>query len=100
MSLQSNILDYLKTIPKCWVVKVMTANIRGCPDILLCWKGLFIGIEVKEGTDVVSPIQNAQLLLIRRAQGRSYVARSLDDVRKIFREKGQADYVEDKEHGC
>ena len=96
MSLQSTILDYLKTIPKCWAVKVMTANFRGCPDILICHRGKFIAIEVKEGKDQISPIQDAQLELIVLSDGRVCVARSLNDVKKLFREKGRGYHGKDK----
>lgn len=72
--LQKNILDYLKSLPHCWAIKVISANERGCPDILCCYRGQFVAIEVKEGDDKASPIQLAQLVKISKAKGMIIVA--------------------------
>jgi hypothetical protein len=56
--------------------KVEVANERGVPDILVCAKGQFAGVECK-GSDAVSEIQNAQLERISLAGGRPAVARTL-----------------------
>ena len=73
MTLQAKILRYLNRQPKTWVIKIIKANQRGCPDILCCRDGQFVAIEVKEA-GVVSPIQWIQLDLIAKAGGRKYVA--------------------------
>ena len=84
--LQTEILAYLKSLPQCWCTKVIAANERGCPDILCCYRGRFIAIEVKEGKDAVSPIQLAQIIRInQKAHGRAIAAWDLDDVKKLFR---------------
>ncbi len=80
MSLQSKVLKILKQLPDVWVIKVQTANERGCPDILCCAKGVFIAIEIKEGDDKVSPIQEEQLRLIKKAGGAAIVVRDLKDL--------------------
>lgn len=52
----------------------------GVPDILACYKGYFIGIEVKNETGKTSPLQDVNIQQINNAGGWSFVARSVKDV--------------------
>jgi hypothetical protein len=52
----------------------------GIPDIIGCFKGRMIGIEIKSQKGVVSEYQKAFIDNINRAGGLAFVARSLDDV--------------------
>jgi hypothetical protein len=52
----------------------------GVPDIIGCFKGRFIGIEVKSQKGVVSEYQKHFLQRIIDAGGIAIIARSLDDV--------------------
>ncbi|MBP5426695.1 MAG: VRR-NUC domain-containing protein [Clostridiales bacterium] len=54
----------------------------GVPDILACYKGRFIGIEVKNEKGKTSPLQDINLQQIKDAGGISLVARSVEDVKK------------------
>ena len=54
----------------------------GVPDILACYKGRFIGIEVKNETGKTSPLQDYNIEAIKKAGGISLVARSVEDVEK------------------
>lgn len=56
----------------------------GVPDILGCWKGKFIAIEVKTPVGVLSELQKYNLEAIRNAGGISFVARSLQDVQEVI----------------
>ena len=58
----------------------------GVPDLLACYKGRFIGIEVKNETGKTSPLQDYNLASIKRAGGISLVARSVEDVSKVLDE--------------
>jgi len=78
--LQLKILTYLKGVPDCWPVKVMVANRNGVPDLLVCFHGRFIGLEVKTPSGRTTPLQEAQLDAIRDAGGVGAVVRSVDDV--------------------
>ncbi len=80
MSLQSKVLKHLKSVPNVWAIKVITANERGCPDILCCVRGRFLGIEVKEGKDRLSPIQAEQADRIRKSGGWAWM---VDDFEKF-----------------
>ena len=82
--IQKRILDYLKTVPNCWVVKVMTANKNGVPDILVCLHGRFFAFEVKTQTGRTAPIQDYQLAQIQAAGGTAAVVRSVEDVKKFI----------------
>jgi hypothetical protein len=52
----------------------------GIPDIIGCFKGRFIGIEVKAPNGKVSDYQQQFIDNIVRAGGIAFVARSVDDV--------------------
>ena len=58
----------------------------GIPDIIACYKGVFLGIEVKLSYNHASPIQKAKLKLINDAGGIGIVAYSIDDVAEVLRE--------------
>ena len=83
MKLQSKVLQFLKAQPDTFAIKVEVANERGCPDILCCHKGQFYGIEIKEGKDKLSAIQEEQLRRIEAAGGKTIVIRSIEDMEKL-----------------
>ena len=56
----------------------------GVPDIIACYKGRFIGIEVKNETGKTSPLQDVNIQQIKNAGGISFVARRVEDVRKVI----------------
>ena len=56
----------------------------GVPDILACYHGRFIGIEVKNEKGKTSPLQDVNLEQIKNAGGYSLVARSVEDVNRVL----------------
>lgn len=56
----------------------------GVPDILACYKGRFIGIEVKNKRGKTSPLQDYNIASIKRAGGISLVARSVNEVTEVL----------------
>lgn len=58
----------------------------GIPDIIACYKGVFLGIEVKLDYNKPSEIQKAKLKLINKAGGIGIVAYSVDDVKEVLKE--------------
>ena len=56
----------------------------GVPDLLVCYKGMFLGIEVKNETGKTSPLQDVNIKQIEKAGGISFVARCLADVKNII----------------
>ena len=80
-TIQSEILKYLKSVGA-YTIKVSAATKAGIPDIICCYKGRFIAIEVKrpETKTNVSPLQVANITMIINAQGEALVAWSKDMV--------------------
>ena len=49
----------------------------GAPDFLVCWRGRFLGLEVKRTGNVPTRAQVRQMELIRKAGGESAVVHSI-----------------------
>jgi len=83
--IQSSIIKYLEKEGH-YVVKVMAASKAGVPDILVCFKGQFVGIEVKrpETRDNTSELQKWNLNRIVECGGSSMVACSVQDVKDMI----------------
>ena len=60
----------------------------GIPDLLVCWKGLFFGIEVKDPQGKPSAIQLVQGTRIKKAGGHFLIAKSLQDVKDYIENEG------------
>lgn len=56
----------------------------GIPDIICCYKGLFIGIETKVGKNKMSELQKIHKEEILKAGGIHILAYNLDDVKKVL----------------
>lgn len=70
----------------------------GLPDLILCYRGVFIGMEVKMPEGKVAKIQERRIEEIRSAGGLSGVVRSvsdaialLDDADALFDEQDEYD---------
>ncbi len=95
MSLQKKVIDEIRSYDRTWVNKIERANERGCPDLLCCVRGVFLAIEIKEGTDRVSPIQRAQMEKIAYAEGDAWVVRDFVDFKcKFFDLIGQLNDID------
>ena len=82
--IQRKILKYLRQRPDVWGIKTIQCNERGVPDLLLCYNGKFIALEVKSDTGRASNIQQAQMQRIRKAGGTAEIVRSVEDVKEIL----------------
>ena len=86
-TIQKAIFDYLKSLGVwCFAFKASICNERGVPDIICCYKGRFIGLEVKTARGRPSTIQKAQIRRINCAMGKAKVVRSVEDVKEIIKE--------------
>ena len=56
----------------------------GVPDIIVCYKGLFIGIECKAGKNKPTPLQEKNMEDIRKAGGIALVINE-DNVSRLSR---------------
>lgn len=94
--IQKAILDYLSYLPNIYFFRSGSGAIKtekgkyfktgkkGCPDIIVCKNGKFIGIEVKTEKGKLSPAQIKAREEIIKAGGIYLIAKSIDDVRKII----------------
>ena len=78
--LQKKIIDYLEKIGF-YVVKTITCNKKGVPDILACAPdGVFVAIEVKYGANIPSKLQEYNIQRIVKNRGIAFVAWDLESV--------------------
>ena len=63
-----------------WKVHQGLGSVPGVPDILGCYKGKLLGIEVKTRRGTLSDHQRRFIDQINREGGIAFVARSIDDV--------------------
>ena len=84
---QKDIINWL-TFQGAWVVKTIATNKGGTPDVIACLNGFFIAIEVKQPGGTPSPLQLAQIIKIREADGIAFVADNLDKVKIMLETSG------------
>ena len=70
---KERVLKRLKTIQRCWFVKVQQVSKSGTPDILLSVHGMFVAIELKTDKGRLSPLQEYNLQKIVDTGGISIV---------------------------
>lgn len=67
--LKEKVLRDLKTLPHCWFIKTQERGRVGTPDILICLRGRFVAIELKQEGKAATPIQRLTLDKIMAANG-------------------------------
>lgn len=103
--IQRGILDYLSLIGG-WPVRINSGAMAGeyqgkrrfmrmnsqpgCPDILCCLGGRFVGIEVKREGGKPTEAQLLALDAVRKAGGLAFVARSVREVEVALKAEGLA----------
>ncbi len=82
----SDIKRYLKTVEGCffWKEHGGMYGTAGIPDIIICYKGHFIGLEAKTDTGKPTDLQTATIWKIRRAGGTAEIVRSVEDVKNVI----------------
>ena len=81
--IQAKIIKHLEKAG-CHVIKLVAASHAGNPDIITCFHGIFIGIEVKQPGKDATLLQKAKIAAIRKAGGIAFVARSVEDVQIVL----------------
>jgi hypothetical protein len=61
------------------------ASKRGVSDVLCCFKGRMIAIEIKIGTDRLSPEQEGFIANVRHAGGVAFVVKTIDDLERLWK---------------
>ncbi len=93
--IQKQILDYLKWQPECEAIRTYSVGIprkggraknhsRGLSDIIVCFKGRLIALEVKKPGGKVSECQKQFLERIRISGGIGEVVRGVNEVKLIL----------------
>lgn len=86
-TITNNIQRYLKRLPGWWGFKVMggAQQKRGVPDIIGCYRGRFVGLEVKRPVlGRVSDLQEAIIEQINAVGGCAVVVYGVDDVKQVI----------------
>jgi len=87
--LSQAVMTYLRGITDLHPIRIEPGpygGMKGVSDILACYKGQFIAIELKIGTRQTTRLQDLFLRKIRNAGGIACVCRSVDDVAKCLME--------------
>ena len=81
-----SIRKYLASHTECffWKEHGGQYGTAGIPDIIVCYKGRFYGLEAKVGKNQPTRLQAATIEQIRRAGGVAAVVRSVDEVKEIM----------------
>lgn len=64
-TLQSKILTYLSKQSNTHAIKTVITNHRGTPDVLVCYKGYFIYIEIKSPSQPPRPSAIQQYIITK-----------------------------------
>ena len=90
-SIQSKIIKLLKS-KGAYVVKVQSGTRSGIPDLIACYKGLFLGLEVKKPKtkEEASKLQELNIKWIKDAGGIATVVWTTDMVNKILKDCDEA----------
>jgi len=77
---------YLKTVEGCffWKEHGGMYGTAGIPDLILCYKGRFIGLEVKTDEGKPTKLQEATIRKIKACGGIAVVVRSVAEVKAII----------------
>ena len=91
---QKKITTYLES-KGAYVVKIVAASKKGVPDVLACYQGYFIAIEVKTPLTRhnTTKLQDYNLRRVTDAGGYAIVAVDVDDVRDIIEEIDNENYA-------
>ena len=82
------IKKYLATLPETffWKEHGGQYGTAGIPDIIVCHRGHFIGLEAKVGKNQPTKLQNVTIEQIRKAGGTAAIVRSIEDVKAALAE--------------
>ena len=73
-----------KTYSKAWVYKTSDRFRSGIPDIIICYKGRFLAIELKTVKNDATKLQRHELNKIIESGGSAVVCRSVKEVKSFM----------------
>lgn len=86
-TITAEIQRFLSRLPDWWGFKVQGggSQMRGVPDIVGCYRGLFVGFEVKRPiVGRVSELQKHRIEQIKSAGGQAFVVYGVEDVKRAL----------------
>lgn len=86
--LKKHIMNYLKTVPGLHAFRVEPSpygGMRGISDILFCYQGRFVAMEVKHGRGKTTALQDRFLKKVAEAGGVAVVVRDMEGVKECIR---------------
>lgn len=81
--IQAKVLKYLRD-RNIYHFKLVRATTSGHPDVVACYNGIFIGIELKQPGLTANELQKAQHKALKASGGYVIVATSTEDVAEIL----------------
>lgn len=80
------ISDYLKSVPDLffWKEHGGMYGTAGIPDIIICYRGRFIGLECKVGKNKPTMLQSLTIRLILQAGGYAMIVRTVEEVKQLI----------------
>lgn len=82
--LQTYVIKRIKELPQVKVIKIADRFTSGISDLLLCYKGIFVAIELKIEYNKPTALQSAFVDEIRQCGGIAHIAYTWGDVKKIL----------------
>src|SRR5688572_10395973 len=93
-TLTSKVKDWLDVQPDLFYWKASDRYTKGVSDIIVCVKGLFVGIELKKADGISSPHQKLFARQIIKAGGIAGVAYTLGEVKDlVYQARNIADTI-------
>ena len=94
--IENDIKKYLKAVRGLffWKEHGGMYGTSGIPDLIACYKGVFIALEVKSEKGKLTPLQKATLEKIKKSGGYARVVRSVYDTMKCIDEIDKTLYRE------
>lgn len=83
--IQKKILEYLNK-NGAYAVKSIVTNRSGSPDIICCFNGLFVALEVKTEKGIISKLQEYHQKEILKSGGIALIVRSIEEVKALIEE--------------
>ena len=93
--IQTSVIKYLESL-NCYVVKIISANKSGVPDICACINGRWLSIECKRPGFQPDPLQYHHLSQIQKAGGLATWATSVTQVQDFLSQHNLIQSTEDE----
>lgn len=81
--IQTKIIKFLKSLDNIYIIKTIATTKKGVPDIICCYNGYFLGLEVKTPATKtnVSPLQKVNIEDIIKAGGYAVTVWEVEQVK-------------------